>query len=61
MIESRSVKLALDAKQKMTGLNVVAGLNATNELGDAGIKVVAWNVQAAVRPGTAEVHARIQA
>ena len=61
MTESGSVKLAFHAKQEMTGLNVVAGLNATDELGEAAIKIVAWNVQAAVRPGTAEVHAHIQA
>src|SRR5262249_7075760 len=43
MAEGRSVEVAFDAKQKMTRLKIVAGLNATNEFGKAAVEIVVWN------------------
>ena len=41
MIETRPVEIAFDSKQKMTGLEIVTGLDAADELADAAIKIVA--------------------
>lgn len=60
MIETRPIEIAFDAKQKVTGLEIVTGLDAADELGDAAIKIVAGNIQAAVGPCTAEVGAHIK-
>ena len=55
MIESRPVKVPFDAKQKVTGLKVITSLDAPNELGEAAVEIVAWNVQIAAGPCPAEI------
>jgi len=60
MIETRPIEIAFDAKQKVTGLEIITGLDAADELGDAAIKIVAGNVQAAAGPCPAEVGAHIK-
>ena len=60
MIESRPIEIAFDAKQKVTGLEIITGLDAADEFGDAAIEIVAGNVQAAVGPSPAEVGADIK-
>src|SRR5262245_53935883 len=60
MAESRSIKVSFDAKQKMTGLEIITGLNATNELGETAIKIVVWNIQVAAGPRSAEIRADIK-
>ena len=55
MIESRPVKVTFDAKQKVTGLKVIASLDAGNEFGEAAVEVVTRNVQIATGPGPAEI------
>jgi hypothetical protein len=60
MIESCPIKIAFDAKQKMTGLNVIASLDAGNEFGKAAVEIVAWNVQVATGPCPAEIPADIK-
>src|ERR1044071_9232222 len=44
MIEACPIEVAFDTKQKATGLKIISSLNATDELGDAAIKIVAGNV-----------------
>ena len=60
MIETRSIEIAFDAKEKVTGLEIITGLDAADEFGDAAIKIIAGNVQAAVGPSPAEVGAHIK-
>src|SRR6185369_10274006 len=60
MIEGRPIEIAFDAKQKVTGLEIITGLDAADEFGDAAIKIIAGNVQAAVGPSPAEVGAHIK-
>ena len=60
MTKSRPIEIALDAKQQVTRLNVIAELDTANELGDAAIQIVAWNVQAAAGPRTTEICAKIK-
>ena len=55
MIESRPVKVTLNAKQKVAGLKVIASLSASNKFGKPAVEVVAWNVQIAAGPGPAEI------
>ena len=45
MIESRPVKIAFDANQKVAGLKVVASLDTANEFGEPAVEIVAWNIQ----------------
>jgi hypothetical protein len=44
----------------MTRLDIVASLDAADELGNAAIKIIVGNIQAAVRPSSAEVGADIK-
>src|SRR5262245_36454033 len=60
MAERRSVEIALDTKQKMTGLKIVTGLNATNEFSEAAIETVVWNIQIAAGPCSAHIGADIK-
>ena len=60
MTKSRPVEITFHAKQKMAGLEIVAGLNATDEFGDAAIQIVGWNVQAAIGPRPTEICAKIK-
>ena len=60
MIEGRPIEIAFDTKQKMTGLKIITGLDAADELGDASVEIVAGNIQAAVGPCSAEVGAHIK-
>ena len=60
MIETRPIEITFDAKQKVTGLEIITGLDAADEFGDAAIKIVAGNIQAAVGPCPAEVGADIK-
>src|SRR6476646_10960032 len=60
MIEGRPIKITFDAEQKVTGLEIITGLNAADEFGDAAIKIIAGNVRAAVGPSPAEVGADIK-
>ena len=59
MAERRPIEFTLDAKQEMPGLNVVARLNASNKFGEATVKIVVWNVQAAAGPCSTEIRANI--
>src|SRR5262249_8098046 len=58
--ETRPIEITFNTKQEVTRLNVVAKLDAANELGDAAIEIVARNVQAAAGPRPTEVHAEIE-
>src|SRR5262245_51801031 len=60
MAEGRAVEFSLDAKQKMAGLEIVTSLNATNELGEAAVKIIVWNIQIAAGPRTAEIRADVK-
>src|SRR5262245_45917679 len=60
MAERRSVEICLDTKQKMTGLEVIAGLHPANEFGEAAIEIVAWNIQIAACPRTPDIGANIK-
>ena len=60
MIKTRPIEIAFDAKQKVAGLEIITGLDATYELGDAAIKIVSGDVQAAAGPRPAEVSAHIK-
>ena len=44
MIETSSIKITFNAKQKVTGLEIITGLDATDELGEAAIRIVVGNV-----------------
>jgi hypothetical protein len=55
MTKSRPIEITFRAKQKMAGLEIVAGLNVTDEYGDAAIQVVTWNVQAATGSSPTEI------
>ena len=48
MIESRPIEITFDTKQKVTGLKIITGLDAADELGDASVEIVAGNIQAAL-------------
>ena len=60
MIESGPVKITFDAKQKVTGLNVITSLDTGNKLGEAPVEIVAWNIQIAAGPRPAEIPADIK-
>src|SRR5215831_7646625 len=60
MAESCPVEIALNAEQKVAALKIIASLNATNELGDAAVEIVVWNIQAAAGPRSAEIRANIK-
>jgi hypothetical protein len=60
MAESRPIEVAFDAKQKMAGLKVIAGLNAADEFGQTAIKIVIWNIQTAVSPRTTKICSNIK-
>ena len=60
MIETRPVDITFDAEQKVASLEIITSLDAADELGDAPIKIVAGNIQAAVGPCSAEVGAHIK-
>ena len=44
----------------MAGLEIVAGLNATDEFGQPAIQIVARNVQAAAGPPATDIYANIK-
>jgi hypothetical protein len=50
MSESRPIDITFEAKEKVTCLKIIPGLDAADELGNAAIRAVAGNVQAAVDP-----------
>jgi hypothetical protein len=58
--ETRPIEITFNTKQEVTRLNVVAKLDAANELGDAAVEIVARNVQAAAGPRAAEIRAIIK-
>src|SRR5262249_41676948 len=58
--ETGPIEITFKAKQKMTCLNVVAKLDAANELCDAAIEIVTWNVQTAAGPRPTEMRAIIK-
>jgi len=60
MIKSRPVEITLDAKQKVTGLNIITSLDAADEFGEAAVEIVVWNVQIAAGPRPAEIPADIK-
>jgi len=60
MIESRPVEITFDAKQKVTGLKVVASLKTRNKLGEPAVEIVAWNSQIATGPRAAEIPTNIK-
>src|SRR6266536_499412 len=60
VIETRPIEIAFYTNEKVTGLKIITGLDAANELGDTAIKIIAGNVQAAVRPSSAEVGTDIE-
>ena len=60
MIESCAVEITLDAKQQVTGLEIISSLNATNEFGQTAVKIIVWNIQATVGPRSAEIRADIK-
>src|SRR6516164_5457350 len=60
MIKSRPVEITLNAKQKMTGLNVIASLDTANKLRKAAIEIITRNVQIATGPRPAEIPANIK-
>src|SRR5262245_30627208 len=60
MVESGPVEITFDAKQKVAGLEIVAGLNAANKFGKAAVEIVVWNSQAAAGPGAAEIRSNIK-
>src|SRR5215469_6413939 len=60
MIESRPVKIAFDANQKVAGLKVVASLDTANEFGEPAVEIVAWNIQITAGPCPAEIPADIK-
>ena len=60
MIESRPIEITFDTKQKVASLEIVTGLDAADKLGDTSVEIVTGNIQAAVVPCSAEVHAHIK-
>src|SRR5262249_34665769 len=60
MTESCAVKIAFDAQQQVTDLKIISSLDTTNELGEAAIKTIVWNIQIAVGPRAAEIRADIK-
>ena len=60
MIEACPIDVGFGPKQNVTGLKIITGLNAADELGGAAIDVVAGNVQAAIRPASAKIRADIK-
>jgi len=60
MTKAGSIELTFDTKQKVTRLEVIARLHASNEFAQAAIQIVARNVQAAVGPTSAEIGAHIK-
>jgi len=55
MTKSRPIEITFRTKQKMAGLEIVAGLNVTDENGNAAIQVVTRNVQAAIGSSPTEI------
>src|SRR6516162_4190629 len=60
MIESGPVKITFNAKQKVTGLEVITSLDTANELGEPAVEVVAWDGQIATGPRPAKISANIK-
>jgi len=60
MSKSCPVEITFHAEQKMAGLEIVAGLNATDEFGQPAIQIVARNVQAAAGPPATDIYASIK-
>jgi len=60
MIKRRPVEITFDAKQKVTGLNVIASLDAGNKFGESAVEVIAWNCQIATGPRPAKIPAKIK-
>ena len=60
VIESRPVEIAFDAIQEISGLKIVSSLNAANELSEAAVEIVSWDVQVPARPRPAEIAADIK-
>src|SRR5262245_59184069 len=61
MTKSRSIEITFDTEQQVTQLKIVASLNATNELGETAIEIVAGNVQVTAGPRGAEIRAHVKA
>ncbi|MGY8669121.1 hypothetical protein Q3C01_43135 [Bradyrhizobium sp. UFLA05-109] len=59
MAERRPVEITFDAEQEVSGLKIVARLNASNKLSEATVKIVAGNVQVAAGPRATEICADI--
>jgi hypothetical protein len=60
VIESRPVEITFDAIQEISGLKIVSSLNAANELSEAAVEIVSWDVQVPARPRPAEIAADIK-
>jgi hypothetical protein len=60
MTESCAVEIAFDTKQQVTSLKIISSLNATDELGEAAVETVVWNIETAVRPRSTEIRADIK-
>jgi hypothetical protein len=60
MTKSRSIEFTFDTEQQATQLKIVPSLNATNELSEAAVEIIARNIQAAVGPRAAEIRADIK-
>jgi hypothetical protein len=60
MIKTCPIEIAFGANEKVTGLEIITSLDAADELADTAIKIIAGNVQVAVRPCSAEVGTDIE-
>ena len=60
MTKSRPIEITFHAEQELAGLEIVAGLNATDEFGGAAIQIVARDVEAAGGPRPTEIRAKIK-
>src|SRR5262249_5578038 len=58
--EARPIEITFNTKQEVTRRTVVDKLDAANELGDAAVEIVAWNVQTAAGPRPTEIRAIIK-
>src|SRR5215813_11069656 len=56
MTKTDPIEITFNAKQEVTRLNVIAKLDSADELGEAAIKSVVWNIKAAAGPRPAEIH-----
>src|SRR5262245_28229666 len=60
MAERRPLNIACDAQQQVTGLKIISSLNAPNELGEAAVDIVVWNIQIAAGPRPDEIRANVK-